>query len=143
MVILLNLLPHREAARRRRREVFQASLGASAVAGLLVAGGLYLWQAHQLASQEARNALLRNEIQRLDSQIRDIATLQTDIAALRDAVRRRRELQQLDVGHSMPVGGNRRESPRFVATLKRQPTQQMHSSTFKCVQLSKHILQQK
>lgn len=100
MVILLNLLPHREAARRRRREVFQASLGASAVAGLLVAGGLYLWQAHQLASQEARNALLRNEIQRLDSQIRDIATLQTDIAALRV---RQQSVEDLQADRNLPV----------------------------------------
>ena len=28
-MILINLLPHREAARKRRREVFYASLGAS------------------------------------------------------------------------------------------------------------------
>ena len=37
-MILLNLLPHREAARRRRRELFHLSLGVSALAGLLVRG---------------------------------------------------------------------------------------------------------
>ncbi len=100
MVILLNLLPHREVARRRRRELFQASLGASAVAGLLVAGGLYLWQAHQLSSQEARNALLRTEIQRLDGQIRDIATLQGEIAALRV---RQQSVEDLQADRNLPV----------------------------------------
>jgi len=33
-VILINLLPHREAARKRRREAFFGTLGAAAVLGL-------------------------------------------------------------------------------------------------------------
>lgn len=37
-VILINLLPHREAARKRRRETFQATMVASAMAGLAIAG---------------------------------------------------------------------------------------------------------
>ena len=32
-MILINLLPHREAARKRRREAFYAALGASALVG--------------------------------------------------------------------------------------------------------------
>jgi len=39
-VILINLLPHREAARKLRREMFYAALGASAFAGALIAGGI-------------------------------------------------------------------------------------------------------
>ena len=35
-MILINLLPHREAARKRRKELFFASLGASAFAGALM-----------------------------------------------------------------------------------------------------------
>ena len=37
-MILINLLPHREAARKRRRENFYAALGASALVGGLIAG---------------------------------------------------------------------------------------------------------
>ena len=40
-MILINLLPHREAARKRRREMFYAGLGASALAGGLVAWALF------------------------------------------------------------------------------------------------------
>ena len=32
-MILINLLPHREAARKRKREAFYASLGVAAVVG--------------------------------------------------------------------------------------------------------------
>ena len=42
-MILINLLPHREAARKRRREMFYGALGASAVGGLLIAGMVWLW----------------------------------------------------------------------------------------------------
>ena len=41
-VILINLLPHRERARKRGRQVFNTSLGAAAVLGALIAGGVYL-----------------------------------------------------------------------------------------------------
>ena len=37
-MILINLLPHREAARKRRREMFQATMFASFLVGVLVAG---------------------------------------------------------------------------------------------------------
>ena len=42
-MILINLLPHREMARKRARQLFNASLGMSAVLGALIAGGIYLW----------------------------------------------------------------------------------------------------
>ena len=40
-MILINLLPHREMARKRARQVFNTSLGAAAVLGALIAGGVY------------------------------------------------------------------------------------------------------
>lgn len=36
-VILINLLPHREAARKRRREAFQVTMFASLLLGLAIA----------------------------------------------------------------------------------------------------------
>ncbi len=58
-MILINLLPHRELARKRARQVFNASLAAAALAGALVAGAVYLWYQHEIAGQQARNALCR------------------------------------------------------------------------------------
>jgi type IV pilus assembly protein PilN len=99
-VILINLLPHREAARKRRREMFYAGLGASALAGAVVAGGVYLWYAAQISGQQDRNRILASEIKKLDAQIKDIATLQEEIAALRA---RQQAVEDLQADRNMPV----------------------------------------
>lgn len=99
-MILINLLPHREAARKFRRDLFFASLGASAFAGVVIAGGIYLWFAAQISSQQTRNQVLSAEIKRLEGQIKDIATLQEEIAALRA---RQQAVEDLQADRNMPV----------------------------------------
>jgi type IV pilus assembly protein PilN len=99
-VILINLLPHREAARKRRREIFYAALGASAVGGLVIAGGVWLWFTAQISGQQDRNRLLSTEISKLESQIKDIATLQEEITALRA---RQQAVEDLQSDRNMPV----------------------------------------
>jgi type IV pilus assembly protein PilN len=99
-VILINLQPHREAARKRRREAFYAALGISALAGAVVAGGIYVWFAAQISNQQARNVLLKTEITRLEGQIKDIASLQSEIAGLRA---RQQAVENLQADRNMPV----------------------------------------
>jgi type IV pilus assembly protein PilN len=99
-VILINLLPHREAARKRRREIFYGALGASAFGGLVIAGMVWLWFSAQISSQQNRNTILSNEIKRLDNQIKDIASLQEEIAALRA---RQQAVEDLQADRNMPV----------------------------------------
>lgn len=99
-MILINLLPHREAARKRRRERFLFSLGLSAILGGLLAGGVYLGQESAITTQRARNEVLREEIQRLDRQIKDIASLQQQIAALRA---RQLAVEDLQADRNLPV----------------------------------------
>jgi type IV pilus assembly protein PilN len=99
-VILINLLPHREAARKRRREAFYASLMLSALAGVIVAGGIYVWYAAQISDQQGKNLVLSTEIKRLEGQIKDIATLQAEIAALRA---RQQAVEDLQADRNMPV----------------------------------------
>jgi type IV pilus assembly protein PilN len=99
-VILINLLPHREAARKRRREMFYGALGASAVAGVLIAGAIWVWFSAQISSQQNRNTILSTEIKRLDNQIKDIASLQEEIAALRA---RQQAVEDLQADRNMPV----------------------------------------
>jgi type IV pilus assembly protein PilN len=99
-VILINLLPHREAARKRRREVFYAALGASVIAGGVIAGTIYLWYAAQISNQQSKNTVLQTEIKRLEGQIKDIATLQAEIAALRA---RQQAVEDLQADRNMPV----------------------------------------
>ncbi|HEX9720880.1 MAG TPA: PilN domain-containing protein [Ramlibacter sp.] len=99
-MILINLLPHREAARKRRRESFYASLLVSALAGFVVAGGIYVWYATRISEQQSKNTVLSTEIKRLEAQIKDIATLQAEIAALRA---RQQAVEDLQADRNMPV----------------------------------------
>jgi type IV pilus assembly protein PilN len=99
-VILINLLPHREAARKRRREAFFMSLGAAAVVGGVIAGVIYGWYAAQISSQQSRNMLLQTEIKHLEGQIKDIENLQTEIAALRA---RQQAVEDLQADRNLPV----------------------------------------
>lgn len=99
-MILINLLPHREAARKRRQEGFYVALGASALAGGLIAGAIYAWYAAQISSQQGRNTVLQTEIKKLEEQIKDIATLQQEIAALRA---RQQAVEDLQADRNMPV----------------------------------------
>jgi type IV pilus assembly protein PilN len=99
-VILINLLPHREAARKRRREAFFATLGVSALMGGVIAGAIFLWYAAQISNQQGKNVVLQTEIKRLEGQIKDIATLQEEIAALRA---RQQAVEDLQADRNMPV----------------------------------------
>jgi type IV pilus assembly protein PilN len=99
-VILINLMPHREAARKRRREAFFVALGASAVAGGLIAVAIYGWYVAQISFQQSRNTLLSMEIKKLESQIKDIAALQAEIASLRA---RQQAVEDLQADRNMPV----------------------------------------
>ncbi len=99
-MILINLLPHREAARKKRQDIFNASLGASALAGGLIAGIIFLWLQGQISSQESLNTILTQEIQKLDNQIKDIAALEAEIAALRA---RQQAVENLQADRNMPV----------------------------------------
>jgi type IV pilus assembly protein PilN len=99
-VILINLLPHREAARKRRQEVFQISLGAAALAGGLIAGLVFLTLQNQITSQQARNSTLSLEIKKLEEQIKNIATLESEILALKA---RQKAVENLQSDRNLPV----------------------------------------
>ncbi|MGZ5180852.1 MAG: PilN domain-containing protein [Ramlibacter sp.] len=99
-MILINLLPHREAARKRKREAFFASLGVAALCGGVIAGGMFLWYAAQISTQQSKNRLLQTEITKLEGQIKEISTLQQEIAALRA---RQQAVEDLQADRNMPV----------------------------------------
>ena len=99
-MILINLLPHREAARKHRREVFFVTLGLAALAGVLICIVMYSWYRTQLESQRGRNTFLQSEITRLDVQIKDIATLQAEINSLKA---RQAAVEDLQGNRNLPV----------------------------------------
>jgi len=84
----INLLPHREAERKRRRTEFAVALVAAAIAaGIFVGGGKVLYSTWTDAQNE-KNNLLKKEIVKLDAQIADIQDLES---------RRQRLLARMDI----------------------------------------------
>ena len=99
-MILINLLPHREAARKRRRDIFNISLGTAALAGGVIAGAIFLWYQGQISGQQDKNQILQVEIKRLEAQIKDIAGLEAEIAGLRA---RQQAVEDLQSDRNLPV----------------------------------------
>lgn len=99
-MILINLLPHREAARKRRLDIFNISLGVAALVGGMIAGLIYLWFQAQSSVQQGKNELLQTEIRRFDTQIKDIAGLEAEITALRA---RQQAVEDLQADRNLPV----------------------------------------
>lgn len=99
-MILINLLPHREAARKRRKESFQATMLISLLAGVALSGLIYAWFQLQIEQQQGRNAYLKSEISVLDVQIKEIAGLEGEITALRA---RQKAVEDLQADRNLPV----------------------------------------
>lgn len=99
-MILINLLPHREVARKRRKDLFNVSLGASALLGGVIAGTIFLWYQAAITQQQGSNLVLETEIKKLEGQIKDIAGLEAEIAALRA---RQQAVEDLQSDRNLPV----------------------------------------
>jgi type IV pilus assembly protein PilN len=99
-VILINLLPHREEKRKRRKTAFFVGLGVAAVVGLLIVGIWYSVLEQLASAQRARNDFLSAEIHKLEAQITDIATLKAEIESLKA---RQKAVEDLQTDRNIPV----------------------------------------
>ncbi len=99
-MILINLLPHREEKRKRKKIAFFAGLAAAAVAGLFVVGGWYVIVEQLKSAQQDRNQFLSAEIAKLDKEIKDIAALKAEIASL---TARQKAVEDLQTDRNLPV----------------------------------------
>jgi type IV pilus assembly protein PilN len=81
-MIRINLLPHREATRKRIRLQFFALLGLFVGGGLLGWGSVHLFIGEQISHQMSRNDFLKKENARLDKEIEEIKKLKEEVAAL-------------------------------------------------------------
>jgi len=96
----VNLLPHRAAKRERQKKLFWALTGLAAVAGLFMVGAVWTVLQGQIGNQEARNEFIRAENRKLDTQIKEIATLRQEIDGLRA---RQRAVEDLQADRNQPV----------------------------------------
>ncbi len=99
-MILINLLPHREAARKRRKEAFMVSMGIAALVGGAICGLVYVAYQTQISAQNDRNSFLQAEIKKLENEIKEGSTLQSEIASLRA---RQQAVESLQADRNMPV----------------------------------------
>jgi type IV pilus assembly protein PilN len=72
----INLLPHREQERKRRRREFGAFTIAALIAGAVIAGGAKVVYSSWIDAQNEKNNLLKKEIVKLDAEIADIQDLE-------------------------------------------------------------------
>lgn len=99
-MILINLLPHREVARQKRKEAFNAALVASLLVGALLVALIYLVYESRIADQQARNEVLKAEIKKVEGQIKEIATIEEEITALKA---RQKAVEDLQSDRNAPV----------------------------------------
>lgn len=96
----INLLPHREARRELKKKVFWAATALSFVVGLLMVGLVWSILQGYISNQQERNEFVRSENRKLDSQIKEIATLREEIEGLRA---RQRAVEDLQADRNLPV----------------------------------------
>ncbi len=81
-MIRINLLPHREQKRQARQRQFVSIAIGLAILGLAVVGLVHVIFATQIENQQSRNKLLKDEIVKLDEQIKEIDRLREQTQAL-------------------------------------------------------------
>jgi type IV pilus assembly protein PilN len=99
-MILINLLPHREEKRKRRKQVFFIGLGVAALIGVLIAAAWMMVLAELTSQQRGRNEFLSVEIKKLEDQIHDIASLKLEIESLKA---RQKVVIDFQIDRNMPV----------------------------------------
>jgi len=98
--IRINLLPHREMKRERRKKDFVSLAALVGIAGAVAvfAGGFAINQ--QISAQQERNAFIVAENAKLDAEIAEIKTLRDEIAALKA---RQQAVENLQSDRTAPV----------------------------------------
>jgi type IV pilus assembly protein PilN len=76
----INLLPWRDEERKERKLKFMVALGGAALGACVVAGIGYMMMDSMVSAQDARNAMLKDEIAILDRKIEKINSLEADKA---------------------------------------------------------------
>lgn len=99
-MIKINLLPHREAKRKQRKNAYFAMLALSALIGLVTVLLVGAFFANQIANQTERNRFITAENTRLDGEIKEVATLKQEIDALKA---RQQAVEDLQSDRNQPV----------------------------------------
>jgi type IV pilus assembly protein PilN len=96
----INLLPHREAKRKLRKQAFFALLALSAILGAATVLAVAGYIASNIANQNQRNEFIKAENVKLDAQIKEIEGLKQEIDALKA---RQQAVEDLQSDRNQPV----------------------------------------
>jgi type IV pilus assembly protein PilN len=96
-MIRVNLLPHREEARKRRQQQFGVLAGIALVTALLV---VWLFLDTQVTQQQTNVAYMKGEIAKLDKQIEEIRKIREETASL---LAKKQVVEGLQSNRSEPV----------------------------------------
>ena len=99
-MIRINLLPHREAKRKQKKQAFFALLSLGGVIGIGIVLLVGAYNARAIAVQDARNQELKTAISGLDKRIAEIATLKQEIEGLKA---RQQAVEDLQGDRNQPV----------------------------------------
>jgi len=99
-MIRINLLPHREAKRKQKQQAFAALVALGAIAGVAIVLAVGAYNASRIAAQNERNLVLKNANAELDKKISKIASLKSEIEALKA---RQQAVEDLQGDRNQPV----------------------------------------
>lgn len=97
---LINLLPHRAAAKKYRLDLFQRQLGYCAVFGCLLALAAYLFIQQKITAQQQKNQAFVSNTALLDNKIKAMTALQKEWQAL---LVRQHAVENLQFERNTPV----------------------------------------
>jgi type IV pilus assembly protein PilN len=99
-MIRINLLPHREMRRERRKKDF---LGLGILTGIVAAAVVFVvgvYNSNEISRQEERNTFVKVKNEELDGKIKEIASLRQEIDALKA---RQKAVEDLQSDRTVPV----------------------------------------
>jgi type IV pilus assembly protein PilN len=99
-MIRVNLLPHREEKRQRRKQQFAVLAGLCATLALVVGGLVWFLLDQQVTQQQANVAYMKDEISKLDKQIDEIRKIREETQSL---LAKKQVVEGLQSNRSEPV----------------------------------------
>lgn len=99
-MIAFNLLPHREALRKFKRDQFNAALVLALILGAITAFTIYGMLNAAIEAQRENIGVLEKEIKRYEGQIGEIKDLRTQIEAL---LARQKAVEDIQADRNLPV----------------------------------------
>src|SRR5271165_6268158 len=99
-MIKINLLPHREEKRKQKKHDFYTLMVLASIIGVVLVIAVGIVNATQILVQNQRNHLIKAENDKLDDEIKEIATLREEIDSLKA---RQQAVEDLQGDRNQPV----------------------------------------